>query len=44
MLLVFHVVAGVKVMLDWMTIDNVEIVVEKYKLLGPFFSLFLTFF
>ena len=43
MLLVFHVVAGVKVMLDWMTIDNVEIVVEKYKLLGPFFSIFLTF-
>ena len=36
-------VAGVSTMLDWMTIDNVEVVVEKYKLLGPFFSIFLTF-
>ncbi|MGN7477072.1 TVP38/TMEM64 family protein [Solibacillus silvestris] len=30
-------------MLDWMTIDNVEILVEKYKLLGPIFSILLTF-
>ncbi|MEK4629821.1 MAG: TVP38/TMEM64 family protein [Solibacillus sp.] len=30
-------------MLDWLTIDNIETVVEKYKLLGPFFGVFLTF-
>ncbi|AWE06427.1 hypothetical protein DCE79_03070 [Lysinibacillus sp. 2017] len=30
-------------MLDWMTFDNVEVIIEKYKLLGPFFSVFLTF-
>ena len=30
-------------MLDWLTIDNIETVVEKYKLLGPFFGVLLTF-
>lgn len=30
-------------MLDWLTIDNIEQIVEKYKLLGPFFGIFLTF-
>lgn len=29
-------------MFDWMTIDNVEILIEKYKLLGPLFGIFLT--
>jgi len=30
-------------MLDWLTIDNIETIVEKYKLLGPFFGILLTF-
>lgn len=30
-------------MFDWLTIDNVEVVIEKYKLLGPFMGIFLTF-
>lgn len=30
-------------MLDWMTIENIEVIVEKYKLLGPFFGILLTF-
>lgn len=34
---------GVNFMLDWLTIDNVEVVIEKYKLLGPFMGIFFTF-
>lgn len=30
-------------MQDWITMDNVEIIIEKYKLLGPLFGMFLTF-
>ncbi|MEK4424162.1 TVP38/TMEM64 family protein [Solibacillus sp. FSL K6-1523] len=30
-------------MLDWLTIDNVEAVIEQYKSLGPFMGIFLTF-
>lgn len=30
-------------MLDWLTIDNIEVIVEKYKLLGPIFGIVLTF-
>lgn len=30
-------------MLDWLTIDNIEVIVEKYKLLGPIFGILLTF-
>lgn len=30
-------------MLEWLTFDNIDMVVEKYKLLGPFFGFFLTF-
>ncbi|MCH7320679.1 TVP38/TMEM64 family protein [Solibacillus sp. MA9] len=29
-------------MFDWISIDNVELLIEKYKLLGPWFSVFLT--
>ena len=30
-------------MLDWMTFDNIEMLIEKYKLLGPLFGMCLTF-
>lgn len=29
-------------MFDWISIDNVELLIEKYKLLGPWFSVLLT--
>ena len=29
-------------MLDWISIANVELLIEKYKLLGPWFSILLT--
>lgn len=35
--------AGVSAMFDWLTIDNIEVIVEKYKLLGPLFGIALTF-
>ena len=30
-------------MLDWLTMDNIEELIDKYKLLGPLFGIFLTF-
>lgn len=35
--------AGVSGMFDWLTIDNIEVIVEKYKLLGPLFGIAITF-
>lgn len=29
-------------MFDWISIDNVELLIEKYKLIGPWFSVLLT--